>query len=124
MKPIATISFLLIAAIIVAPLGACAQAPAAPARATLSAPDSLCRSQLKNAADSLSGKNLTLADDAFTKVDTLALSTVGQSASGRMLPPRAILRLRLTADGCALTMDGQKGSVLLKGCNCTGLSAK
>ncbi|HEX9391984.1 MAG TPA: hypothetical protein VF928_11790 [Usitatibacteraceae bacterium] len=98
--------------------------PAPSPRALLLAPDLQCRTQLKAAAGELAGKPLTLADDAFTKTDSLVLATVGQAAGGRMQPPTMILRLRYGAEGCQLMMDGNKKTIALKDCTCGGLSTK
>ena len=99
-----------------------------PAPAQLVAPGAQCRTQLGDAARELSGKPLTLAEDAFTNSNAVVLTTVGQSASGRMPPPTAILRLQLTSQGCQLQLDRQlDGSdhvVALPGCDCRALTGK
>ena len=65
-----------------------------------------CRAQLKDAVRELRGKVVTLTGDSFTRNDSVVLSTVGQSASGRMMPPTEILRLQLASQGCQLQLDG------------------
>lgn len=95
--------------------------PAAPA--WLAAPGAQCHAQLNDAARELTGKTLSLTDDAFTKTDAVVLATVGQSAGGRMLPPTMILQLRLTAQGCQLQLDGHDRVIVLPGCACRAQSS-
>ena len=104
-------------------IAACAQAtPGPPATpAALIETTAQCRAQLNDAVRELSGKAVTLTVDSFTQNDSVVLATVGQSASGRMLPPTAILRLQLAAQGCQLLLDGRDRVVALPHCNCRAL---
>jgi hypothetical protein len=77
-----------------------------------------CRAQLNDAVRELRGKAVTLTADSFTQNDSVVLSTVGQSASGRMMPPTEILRLQLTSQGCQLQLDGRDRVVALPHCKC------
>ena len=83
-----------------------------------------CRTQLNDAVRELRGKAVTLAPDAFAQNDALVLSTVGQSASGRMLPPTEILRLQLTSQGCQLQFDGRDRVVALPHCTCRAVAGR
>jgi hypothetical protein len=105
-------------------IAACASAgaPLPPTPAVLSASTAQCRAQLNDAARELRGKAVTLAADAFMHNDAVVLTTVGQSASGRMLPPAAILRLQLTSQGCQLRLDGRDRTVALPHCTCRAVS--
>lgn len=95
-----------------------------PSPAMLVTPGAQCRAQRDDAVRELTGKPLALADDAFTQSDSVVLTTVGQAASGRMPPPTAILRLRLSSQGCQLQLDGQDRIVTLPDCNCRALARK
>jgi hypothetical protein len=83
-----------------------------------------CRAQLNDAVRELRGKVVTLAADSFTQNDSVVLSTVGQSASGRMMPPTEILRLQLTSQGCQLQLDGRDRLVALPHCTCRAVAGK
>jgi hypothetical protein len=83
-----------------------------------------CRAQLNDAVRELRGKVVTLAADAFMQNDSVVLSTVGQSASGRMMPPTEILRLQLTSQGCQLRLDGRDRMVALPLCTCRAVAGK
>jgi len=83
-----------------------------------------CRAQLTDAVRELRGKAVTLTADAFTENDSVVLSTVGQSASGRMLPPTEILRLQLSSQGCQLQLDGRDQAVALPHCACRAVAGK
>ena len=126
MKPIAILPLLLLA---VPPLASCqSPAPNPPAApAVLVAPNAQCLAQLDDAARRLHGKAVTLAADAFTRNDSVALATVGQSAGGRMMRPGEFLRMRLGAQGCELQLDGpatgeRERTVALPGCTCRALA--
>jgi len=83
-----------------------------------------CRAQLNDAVRELLGKVVTLAADSFTQTDSVVLSTVGQSASGRMMRPTEILRLQLTSQGCQLQLDGRDPVVALPHCTCRAVASK
>ena len=83
-----------------------------------------CRAQLNDAVRELRGKVVTLAADSFTQNDSVVLSTVGQSASGRMMPPTEILRLQLASQGCQLQLDGRDRVVPLPHCTCRAVAGK
>jgi hypothetical protein len=83
-----------------------------------------CRAQLKDAVRELRGKVVTLTGDSFTRNDSVVLSTVGQSASGRMMPPTEILRLQLASQGCQLQLDGRDRVVALPHCTCRAVAVK
>jgi hypothetical protein len=83
-----------------------------------------CRAQLNDAVRELRGKVVTLVADSFTQNDSVVLSTVGQSASGRMMPPTEILRLQLTSQGCQLQLDGRDRVVALPQCTCRAVADK
>lgn len=83
-----------------------------------------CRAQLNDAIRELRGKTVTLAADAFTQNDSVVLTTVGQSASGRMMPPTEILRLQLASSGCQLQLDGHDRVVALPHCRCRAAAGK
>lgn len=83
-----------------------------------------CRTQLTDAVRELRGKLVTLTADAFTENDSVVLSTVGQSASGRMMPPTAILRLQLSSQGCQLQLDGRDRVAALPRCTCRAVAGK
>ena len=124
MKPIANIPLLLILAFpLIASCGSAAMS-GQPAPALLTATDAQCRMQLNSAASELIGKPLTLADDAFIKNDMVMLTTVGQSASGRMTPPTIILRLLRSDQGCQLRLEGGERMVTLPACNCRALDSE
>jgi hypothetical protein len=83
-----------------------------------------CRAQLEDAVRELRGKAVALTADAFTQNDSVVLSTVGQSASGRMMPPTDILRLQLASQGCQLQLDGRDRVVALPRCTCRAVAGK
>jgi hypothetical protein len=83
-----------------------------------------CRAQLNDAVRALHGKAVTLTADAFTQNDSVVLSTVGQSASGRMMPPTEILRLQLASQDCQLQLDGRDRVVALPHCTCRAVAGK
>lgn len=83
-----------------------------------------CRAQLNDAVRELLGKAVTLAPDSFMQNDSVVLSTVGQSASGRMMPPTQILRLQLASQGCQLQLDGRDRVVALPHCTCRAVARK
>ena len=83
-----------------------------------------CRAQLNDAVRELRGKVVALAADSFAQNDSVVLSTVGQSASGRMMPPTEILRLRLTPQGCQLQLDGRDRVIALPHCTCRAVAGK
>ncbi len=107
-------------------IASCASAAARlpPAAAVLSASTAQCRAQLNDAARALLGKAVTLTADAFTQNDAVVLSTLGQSASGRMMPPTQILRLQLAPEGCQLRLDGHDRAVPLPDCACRAVAGK
>ena len=81
-----------------------------------------CRAQLNDAVRELRGKAVTLTADSFAENDSVVLSTVGQSASGRMMPPTDVLRLRLAPQGCQLQLDGSDRVVALPHCTCRAVA--
>jgi len=81
-----------------------------------------CRAQLNDAVRELRGKAVTLAADSFTRNDSVVLSTVGQSASGRIMPPTEILRLQITSQGCLLQLDGRDRLLRLPNCACRAVA--
>ncbi len=83
-----------------------------------------CRAQLNDAARELLGKVVTLTADSFAENDSVVLSTVGQSASGRMMPPTQMLRLQLASQGCQLQLDGRDRVVALPHCTCRAVARK
>jgi hypothetical protein len=83
-----------------------------------------CRAQLNDAVRELRGKAVTLTADSFTRNDSVVLSTVGQSASGRIMPPTDILRLQLTPQGCRLQLDGRDRVVALPHCTCRAVAGR
>jgi hypothetical protein len=83
-----------------------------------------CRGQLRDAVRELRGQVVPLTADAFTQNDSVVLSTVGQSASGRMMPPTEILRLQLTSQGCQLQLNGRDRVVALPHCTCRAVAGK
>ena len=93
-----------------------------PAPAVLIESTAQCRAQLNDAVRDLHGKAVTLAPDSFTQNDSVVLSTVGQSASGRMMPPTQILRLQLASQGCQLRLDGRDRMVALPHCTCRAVA--
>jgi hypothetical protein len=95
-----------------------------PTPAVLSENTAQCRAQLNDAVRELRGKVVTLAADAFAQNDSVVLSTLGQSASGRMKPPTDILRLQLTSQGCQLQLDGRDRVVALPQCSCRAVAGK
>jgi hypothetical protein len=95
-----------------------------PAPAVLSENTARCRAQLNDAVRELRGKVVTLAVDAFAQNDSVVLSTLGQSASGRMMPPTDILRLQLTSQGCQLQLEGRDRVVALPHCSCRAVASK
>ncbi len=102
--------------------GAGPRMPSTPAVLIESAAD--CRAQLSDAVRELRGKAVTLTADAFTQNDSVVLSTVGQSASGRMMPPTEILRLQLGSQGCQLQLEGRDRVVTLPHCGCRAVERK
>ena len=107
-------------------IASCASAGARmpPSPAVLIESTAQCRAQLNDAVRELRGKVVALAADAFTRNDTVVLSTVGQSATGRMMPPTDILRLQLTSQGCQLRLDGRDRTLALPGCTCRAVAGK
>jgi hypothetical protein len=101
---------------------AASRAPATPAVLIETTPR--CRAQLGDAVRELRGKAVTLAPDAFAQNDSVVLSTAGQSASGRMLPPTEILHLQLAPQGCQLQLDGLDRVAALPGCTCRAVAGK
>jgi hypothetical protein len=100
-------------------------APRMPATAAvLSESTAPCRAQLHDAVRELRGQVVTLTAEAFTQNDSVVLSTVGQSASGRMMPPTDILRLQLAPQGCQLQLDGRDQVVALPRCTCRAVAGK
>lgn len=95
-----------------------------PTPAVLIGSTALCRAQLSDAVRELRGKAVTLTADAFMQYDSVALSTVGQSASGRMMPPTDILHLQLTTQGCQLHLDGRDREMALPHCACRAFAGK
>ena len=99
---------------------AASRMPPAPAvLIDISAP---CRAQLGDAVRELRGQAVTLAPDAFAQNDSVVLSTVGQSASGRMPPPTDVLRLQLVSERCQLRLDGRDRIVSPPRCSCRAVS--
>lgn len=101
---------------------AAARLPSAPA--VLIESTAQCRAQLNDAVRELRGKAVTLTADSFTQNDSVVLSTVGRSASGRMRPPTEILRLQLASQGCQLQLDGRDPAVALPHCTCRAVARK
>jgi len=101
---------------------AASRMPSAPA--VLIQSTAQCRAQLNEAVRELRGKVVTLTADSFTRNDSVVLSTVGQSASGRMRPPTEILRLQLASQGCQLQLDGRDRVVALPHCACRAVAGK
>ncbi|MBE0626982.1 MAG: hypothetical protein IH606_19445 [Burkholderiales bacterium] len=83
-----------------------------------------CRAQLSDAVRELRGQEVRLAPGAFAQNDSVVLSTVGQSASGRMPPPTDVLRLQLASERCQLRLDGRDQVVALPRCNCRAVARK
>src|SRR5476651_681265 len=83
-----------------------------------------CRAQLNGAVRELRGKVVTLTADSFMQNDSVVLSTVGQSASGRMMPPTEILRLQLASQGCEMRLTGRDRVVALPQCTCRAVAGK
>ena len=77
-----------------------------------------CRAEVNAGAGALIGKPIKLADDAFVNAHTVVISTVGQSASGRMPPPTTLLRLLKIGEACRLQLAGVDRLVELPGCRC------
>jgi hypothetical protein len=96
--------------------------PSTPAVLIESTPQ--CRAQLNDAVRELHGKVVMLAPDSFAQNDSVVLTTVGQSASGRMMPPTVILRLQLASQGCQLRLDGRDRIVALPDCTCRAVAGK
>lgn len=96
----------------------------APAPAVLIESTAQCRAQMNDAVRDLRGTVVALAANAFTQNDSVVLSTVGQSASGRMMPPTEILRLQLASPGCQLQLDGRDRVVALPHCTCRAVAGK
>jgi hypothetical protein len=95
-----------------------------PAPAVLVESTAPCRAQLNDAVRELRGTAVTLTADAFAQNDSVVLSTVGQSASGRMMPPTEVLRLQLASQGCQLRLDGRDVIVALPHCTCRAVAGK
>jgi len=95
-----------------------------PAPAVLVESTAPCRAQLDDAVRELRGKAVTLTADAFTQNDSVVLSTVGQSASGRMMPPTEMLRLQLGPQGCQLQLEGRDRVAALSHCTCRAVARK
>jgi hypothetical protein len=93
-----------------------------PPPALLTEGSAQCRAQLNDAVRELRGQAVALAADAFAQNDSVVLSTVGQSASGRMMPPMEILRLQLAPQGCQLRLDGRDRTVALPQCTCRAVA--
>ena len=83
-----------------------------------------CRVQLTDAVRELSGKVVTLAADSFMRSDSVVLSTFGQAASGRMMPPTEILRLELASQGCQLRLGDQDRALVLPQCACRAVAGR
>jgi hypothetical protein len=114
--------YLLASPLIASCVSAASRMPSIPA--VLSESTAPCRAQLNGAVRELRGKVVTLAADAFTQNDSVVLSTAGQSASGRMMPPTDILRLQLASHGCQLQLDGRDRVVALPHCTCRAVAGK
>ncbi len=95
-----------------------------PAPAVLIQSTPQCRAQLSDAVRDLVGKPVTLTADAFAENDSVVLSTVGQSASGRMMPPTEMLRLQLASQGCQLRFERGDRVVALPHCTCRAATRK
>ena len=93
-----------------------------PTPAVLTEGTSQCRAQIDGAVRELCGQAVTLTADAFVHNDSVVLSTVGQSASGRMMPPTEVLRLQLASSGCQLRLDGRERTVALPHCSCRAVA--
>ena len=78
----------------------------------------VCRAEVNAGAGALIGKPIKLADDAFVSANTVVISTVGQSASGRMPPPTTLLRLLKIGQACRLQLSGVDRVADLPGCSC------
>lgn len=83
-----------------------------------------CRAQLTDAVRGLTGKAVTLAADSFMRNDSVVLSTFGQTAGGRMMPPTEILRLELVSQVCQLRLEGRDRTVALPRCSCRTAAGK
>ena len=118
----ATLVCLLGSCLTAACVGAGAWGPPAPA--VLAENTTQCRAQLNDAARELLGQAVALTSDAFAQNDAIVLSTVGQSASGRMTPPTTILRLQRSSQGCLLRLDGREPTVALPRCSCRALTGR
>jgi len=93
-----------------------------PTAALLTESTQACRAQIDDAVRELLGKAAVLAVDAFLQNDAVVLSTVGQSASGRMMPPTEVLRLQLAPPGCQLRLEGRERTVALPHCRCRAIA--
>ncbi len=102
-------------------LSGCAlAAPPAPAGqpAMLIANDPACLSAISSAASRLTGHSVTLAPDAFLIRDRVVLTSVGQSADGRMTRPLQVLQLRLLQGKCELKLEDRDPVVAVADCRC------
>lgn len=86
--------------------------------ALLATSNAMCLVDISSAARQLTGRPISLAPDAFVRHDSVPLSSVGQSADGRMARPTEILQLRIAADGCKLGLAGRENLVDLRSCEC------
>ena len=107
-------------------LAACAGAGThrPPQPAVLAESTQPCRAQLSGAVRELTGKVVDLAADSFMGSDSVVLSTFGQAASGRMMPPTEILRLELASHGCQLRIGDHDRTVALPQCACRAVAGK
>ena len=124
MKPLVASAFICLLASPLIASCASAASPMPSTPAVLIESTALCHAQLIDAVRELRGKAVTLTADAFAQNDSVVLSTVGQSASGRMMPPTDILRLQLTSQGCQLQLDGRDRVVALPRCTCRAVAGK
>ncbi len=102
-------------------LSGCAlAAPPAPAGQTamLIANDPACLSAISSAASRLTGHTVTLAADAFLIRDRVVLTSIGQSADGRMTRPVQVLQLRLLHGKCELKLEDRDPVVAVADCRC------
>ena len=108
-------------------LSGCAlAAPPAPAGqpAMLIANDPACLSAISSAASRLTGHTVTLAADAFLIRDRVVLTSIGQSADGRMTRPVQVLQLRLLQGKCELKLEGLEPVAPVTDCRCKPIAAR
>jgi len=92
--------------------------------ATLIANDQACLSAMSSAASRLTGHPVTLAADAFLIRDRVVLTSIGQSADGRMTRPVQVLQLRLSQGRCELKLQDREPVVPVTDCRCRRAAAR